>query len=194
MLICDSIKWVYLFVYKNDEEDDLVTDKELKKLSRLELLELLLVESRENERLREELEKIKQENVIIKSAQHLNETSENLDETSEKLGTALQKVYSIISGLDNISVVTVEDRQSSSNDETDEFQEEQIIAETNEPEITVGDKSDSSDDEVVENHGLSDISKRLDAALELISSKIKETDRLAEEDEESSALYYVDEN
>ena len=44
---------------QNNKEDDLVTDKELKKLSRLELLELLLTESRENERLREELEKIK---------------------------------------------------------------------------------------------------------------------------------------
>ncbi len=41
----------------NNKEDDLVTDKELKKLSRLELLELLLTESRENERLREELKK-----------------------------------------------------------------------------------------------------------------------------------------
>ena len=41
-----------------------MTDKELKKLSRLELLELLLAESRENERLRAEIEQIKQENTI----------------------------------------------------------------------------------------------------------------------------------
>ena len=44
-----------------------MNDKELKKLSRLELLELLLAESRENERLRAEIEQIKQENTIIKT-------------------------------------------------------------------------------------------------------------------------------
>jgi hypothetical protein len=65
-----------------------VTDKELKKLSRLELLELLLIETRENERLKEELEKIKKENSIEKSAQLLNETANQLD-------AALQKVSSI---------------------------------------------------------------------------------------------------
>ena len=52
-----------------------MTDKELTKLSRLELLELLLAESRENERLRAEIEQIKQENTIIKSVQQLDETS-----------------------------------------------------------------------------------------------------------------------
>ena len=56
-----------------------MTDKELKKLSKLELLELLLVESRENERLREELEQMKQENSIKKSVQQLNKTAENFE-------------------------------------------------------------------------------------------------------------------
>jgi hypothetical protein len=62
-----------------------VTDKELKKLSRLELLELLLNETRENEKLREELDKIKKENSIEKSAQLLNETAKQLDETLKRL-------------------------------------------------------------------------------------------------------------
>ena len=65
-----------------------MTDKELKKLSRLELLELLLAETRENERLREELEKAKNENSIEKSAQLLNETAKQLDD-------ALQRVSSL---------------------------------------------------------------------------------------------------
>ena len=62
-----------------------MTDKELKKLSRLELLELLLTETRENEKLREELDKIKKENSIEKSAQLLNETAKQLDETLKRL-------------------------------------------------------------------------------------------------------------
>ena len=67
-----------------------MTDKELKKLSRLELLELLLVETRENERLREELEKAKQENSIEKSAVILSETVKQLE-------SALQTVTTISS-------------------------------------------------------------------------------------------------
>lgn len=71
--------------------DDSVTDKELKKLSRLELLELLLTETRENERLREELEKAKKENSIEKSAVLLNETAKQLE-------TALQSVTAMTEG------------------------------------------------------------------------------------------------
>lgn len=78
-----------------------MTDKELKKLSKLELLELLLVESRENERLRAELEQIKQESTIKTSVQQLNETAENLGKTSEKLDDALQKISLILSNLNN---------------------------------------------------------------------------------------------
>lgn len=68
-----------------------MTDKELKRLSRLELLELLLTETRENERLREELEKAKQENSIEKSAVLLNETAKQLE-------TALQSVKVMTEG------------------------------------------------------------------------------------------------
>lgn len=68
-----------------------MTDKELKKLSRLELLELLLTETRENERLREELEKAKRENSIEKSALLLNETAKQLE-------AALQSVTAMTEG------------------------------------------------------------------------------------------------
>lgn len=78
-----------------------MTDKELKKLSKLELLELLLVESRENERLRAELEQIKQENNMKTSVKQLNETAENLGKTSEKLDDALQQISLILSNLNN---------------------------------------------------------------------------------------------
>lgn len=166
-----------------------MTDKELKKLSRLELLELLLTESRENERLREELEKIKQENTIKKSAEHLNETSENLGEASEKLQEALRQVSSIISGLDKINRVVIDEKITSvsdevdKNEETDEIQEEQIDSEKNEAETS---------DAVIENQKLYDISKRLDTALQFVSSRIEELDRLAgivDADKEGLALY-----
>lgn len=64
-----------------------MTDKELKRLSRLELLELLLTETRENERLREELAKAKKENSIEKSATLLNETAKQLDEALKKVSS-----------------------------------------------------------------------------------------------------------
>ena len=78
-----------------------MTDKELKKLSRIELLELLLKESRENERLREELEQIKKENTIEKSAEYL-------DGASQQLGEALEKVSEIISNLGNVTVTVTD--------------------------------------------------------------------------------------
>ena len=180
-----------------------MTDKELKKLSRLELLELLLTESRENERLREELEKIKQENTIKKSAQHLNETSENLGEASEKLQAALRQVSSIISGLDRINGIMVEEKTVSvsddvdKNEETDEIQEEQVVSEKNEPEVSVENETDSREEEAVENNTHNDISKRLDRALKLVSSKIEELDRLAgivDADKEKLAHYDAEEN
>ena len=105
--------------------------------------------------------------------------------------------------LNNITNITVENEKDISsdgvdiNDEIDVIQEKQIPSETNEPEVTVEDESDSFDDEVVVNHGQSDISKRLDAILKLVSLRIKEMDRLAgfvDVDKEASAFYNVDEN
>ena len=78
-----------------------MTDKELMKFSKLELLELLLVESRENERLRAELEQLKQENTIKTSVQQLNETAENLGKTSEKFDDALKQISLVLSSLNN---------------------------------------------------------------------------------------------
>ena len=60
-----------------------MTDKELRKLSRLELLELLLEASRENEKLREKLDKLKQEKNTAKSI-------ENLSAATKQVSTVLE--------------------------------------------------------------------------------------------------------
>ena len=56
-----------------------MTDKELKKLRRLELLELLLEESRENERLRKEIERLKSEESIITASVRISEAADKLE-------------------------------------------------------------------------------------------------------------------
>ncbi len=63
-----------------------MTDKELRKLSRLELLELLLKEGRENTKLQEELNKLKSENSIATTAEHMRETADLLDESLQNIG------------------------------------------------------------------------------------------------------------
>ncbi len=49
-----------------------MTDKELKKLSRLELLELLLDVSKENRKLKENIKKLKDDNKAAESIEHLS--------------------------------------------------------------------------------------------------------------------------
>ena len=92
-----------------------MTDKELKKLSRLELLELLLNETRENERLKEEIAKAKQENAIEKSAQHLSDISSQLE-------AALKKV-NLLAGIQDDNDETADD-QNQADDFTDTEQDE----------------------------------------------------------------------
>ena len=93
-----------------------MTDKELKKLSRLELLELLLNETRENERLKEEIAKAKQENAIEKSAQHLSGISSQLE-------AALKKV-NLLAGIQDDNDETADD-QNQADDFTDTEQDEE---------------------------------------------------------------------
>lgn len=56
-----------------------MTDKELRKLSRLELLELLLEASKENERLRDEIEALESENEAAQKLRTLSETALQLE-------------------------------------------------------------------------------------------------------------------
>ena len=49
-----------------------MTDKELRKLSRLELLELLLEATKENQRLKEKIEKMKIENRTAQNIENLS--------------------------------------------------------------------------------------------------------------------------
>lgn len=65
-----------------------MTDKELRKLSRLELLEMLLEVSKENEKLKKTLEEIKVENRAAKSA-------ESLSATVLQMNTALEYINSL---------------------------------------------------------------------------------------------------
>lgn len=56
-----------------------MTDKELRKLSRLELLELLLEASRENEKLKEKVEKLRVENQMAQSIENLSDAALQLE-------------------------------------------------------------------------------------------------------------------
>ncbi len=107
---------------------------------------------------------------------------------------ALRQVSSIISGLDRINGIMVEEKTVSV---SDEIQEEQVICEENEPEVIIEDETVLSEDEVIANSRHTDISKQLDSALQLISTRIKELDKLAgivDEDKENLARYDIDED
>lgn len=72
-----------------------MTDKELKKLSRADLLQLLLEESRENERLREKLriatEKLKDRTIQIREAGSIAEAALRLNGVFEAAEAAAQQ-------------------------------------------------------------------------------------------------------
>lgn len=70
-----------------------MTDKELKKLSRLELLELLLIESHENQKLKHQLDRIQRDHAMALSVEQLNESSHQLQ-------SALEQVLSLSDSLD----------------------------------------------------------------------------------------------
>ena len=92
-IIVNTYLFFILYSYThNGKQDDRMTDKELRKLSRLELLELLLKESSENQKLREELNKLKSENKIEKTAERLTETADNLDSSIQNIETIIQNL------------------------------------------------------------------------------------------------------
>lgn len=72
-----------------------MTDKNLKKLSRADLLELLLEESKENERLREKLrvasEKLKDKTILIQNAGSIAEAAMQLNKVFEAAEAAAQQ-------------------------------------------------------------------------------------------------------
>ena len=85
------------FLQNNIKGSFSVTDKELRKLSRLELLELLLEASKENEKLKEKIEKLKVDN---KTAQSI----ENLSVATRQVANALKYADSITSALKTSSI------------------------------------------------------------------------------------------
>lgn len=58
-----------------------MNNKELKKLSRLELLELLLDISKENNELKEQIEILRTENGTLKDAQAMSETAKQMNDS-----------------------------------------------------------------------------------------------------------------
>ena len=77
-----------------------MTDKELRKLSRLELLELLLEAGKENSRLKEEVSRLEIENRI-------SQNIENLSVMMKQLEDSVGKVNGLADALKNVSVSTV---------------------------------------------------------------------------------------
>ncbi len=98
-----------------------MTDKELKKLSRLELLELLLDVSKENRKLKEHINKLKADNETAQSIEHLsvmtrqvenalvyaNNLTRALDRNSDKSSPSNEPVKNTVSESDKVSDVEI---------------------------------------------------------------------------------------
>ena len=98
-----------------------MTDKELKKLSRLELLELLLDVSKENRKLKENIKKLNADNKIAESIEQLsvitrqvenslayaNDLTRTLDEASDKSALSNESVKNTNSQSDKVSDVDI---------------------------------------------------------------------------------------
>lgn len=84
-----------------------MTEKDLKKLSRLELLEILLEESRENERLRDEITMLKEKNSVQNSESNLIELSRQMQfslTNANKLVSELQKITKDVTAVKQVEV------------------------------------------------------------------------------------------
>ena len=98
-----------------------MTDKELKKLSRLELLELLLDVSKENRKLKENIKKLNADNKIAESIEQLsvitrqvenslayaNDLTRTLYEASDKSALSNESVKNTNSQSDKVSDVDI---------------------------------------------------------------------------------------
>lgn len=60
-----------------------MTDKELRKLSRLELLELLLEASKENKKLKDEIDRLNTENETARNIENLSAITEKVEKALE---------------------------------------------------------------------------------------------------------------
>lgn len=97
-----------------------MTDKELRRLSRLELLELLLKESKENEKLKTELNRLKLENELAEITQQLKTAANQIDlslQNANSLSEALQKL--LYSESSNTSYEPVNKKNNAVSNKTD---------------------------------------------------------------------------
>lgn len=90
-----------------------MTDKELKKLSRLELLEILLEETKENEKLRAEIAILENEKKFLTEEKRLFEITNQMD-------SALSQVNRLVANLQNITNHTVNEKTSSPQKDTEQ--------------------------------------------------------------------------
>lgn len=88
-----------------------MTDKELRKLSRLELLELLLEASKENKKLKDEIDRLNTENETARNI-------ENLSAITEKVEKALEYANGITD-----SLLAVQNKKSTANTDSKEIKE-----------------------------------------------------------------------
>lgn len=142
MLLLILEKHILFLIIKGNYESGM-TDKELKKLSRLELLELLLEESRENEKLRNELENLKAENSVVKSARHLNEASEKMNESLHSAAELTDTLNRLIAG--KIIISDNQDTEKTTAGQEADKKEETTASESYESakeEITTQNKND----------------------------------------------------
>ncbi len=85
-----------------------MTDKELKKLSRLELLELLLQASNENKKLKKQIDRLSVENKTTQNIENLHEITRQVENTlkyanglTDSLKTTLSEVVPLKNNADN---------------------------------------------------------------------------------------------
>lgn len=89
-----------------------MTEKELKKLSRLELLEILLEESKENEKLRQELQEKSDENIMTQSIRDLSLMADKMNSALNKADALTKDLQKIAKDGITVTAVAAENREA----------------------------------------------------------------------------------
>lgn len=110
-----------------------MTDKQLKKLSRLEVLELLLEQTKINEQLRFEIDELKKEISAAKSIDTLEELTEQMNNALENLAGQTRKIEEFFAENKKSDEVQLPEEKEEQVQETEENSEEK----PEESEITI---------------------------------------------------------
>ena len=112
-----------------------MTDKELRRLSRLELLEMLLAVSKENQKLKEEIEKLKIEENTAKNI-------ENLSAATRQVERALKYADDITQTLSNSAKESAETDENANKTTVVSAEPKAASEEYNAPQLQTADLSD----------------------------------------------------